>query len=191
MAGVSQSVVSRAERATRRVDWSTACALASATGHELGLRLHPTDGVALRDRGQLEAVRQILAEAHPSWHPAIEQPVGTGDRRAADLVLTGPTETIHVEVERGLVDLQAQLRAAQLKRAALTEHVGRRVRLVMAVPGSRRTRRLVSQLLPTLRSAMPATSRAIWASIRSGSQLGADGFLFLAPTTRHTDGAAD
>ncbi|HLE88494.1 MAG TPA: helix-turn-helix transcriptional regulator [Candidatus Limnocylindria bacterium] len=191
LAGVSQSVVSRAERATRRPDWSTACALASASGHELGIKLYPSDGLALRDRGQLHAVQALVAEAHPSWHATIEQPISTRDRRAADLVLRGPTETIHIEVERALVDLQAQLRAAQLKRSALVEQLGRAVRLVIAVPGTRRSRRVVSELMSTTRAAMPASSRAIWASIRSGSDLGADGFLFLPPDHRKADGARD
>ncbi len=181
LAGVSQSVVSRAERATRRIDWSTACALASATGHELSLRLFPVDGVALRDSGQVHAVQAIVAEAHPSWQATIEQPINGRDRRAADLVLRGPTETIHIEVERALVDLQAQLRAAQLKRAALVERFGHQVRLVLAIPGTRRARHSVHDLLPIAGAAMPATSRSIWAAIRSGSPLGADGFLFLAP----------
>ena len=184
LAGVSQSVVSRAERATRRIEWSTACALASATGHELSLRLFPADGVRLRDRGQLQAVQAIVTDAHPSWHPSVEQPVGLRDRRAADLVLRGPHESIHIEVERGLVNLQAQLRAAQLKRAALVEQFGQAVRLVIAVPGTRRSRRLVGDLLLTFRTALPASSRAVWASIRSSSPLGADGILFL-PQNHH------
>jgi transcriptional regulator with XRE-family HTH domain len=184
MAGVSQSVVSRAERATRRIDWSTACALASATGHELSLRLFPADGVALRDSGQVLAVQAIVAEAHPSWHPTIEHPINRRDRRAADLVLRGPVETIHIEVERALVDLQAQLRAAQLKRSALVEQLGHPVRLVIALPGTRRARHILHALQPTVEAAMPASSRMIWAAIRSGSPLGADGFLFLASDHR-------
>jgi len=184
LAGVSQSVVSRAERADRRIEWSTACALASATGHELSLRLYPADGVRLRDRGQVDAVQAILTDAHPSWQPTIEQPVGRYDRRAADLVLRGPHETIHIEVERALVDLQAQLRAAQLKRSALVEQFGHAVRLVIAVPGTRRSRRLVDDLLPTFSRALPAGSRAVWASIRNGSPLGTDGILFLPQNHR-------
>jgi transcriptional regulator with XRE-family HTH domain len=180
MAGLSQSVVSRAERATRRIEWSTACTLASATGHELSLRLFPVGGVALRDSGQVQAVQAIVAEAHASWHPTIEHPINGRDRRAADLVLRGPAETIHIEVERALVDLQAQLRAAQLKRSALVEQFGHPVRLVLAIPGTRRARHTLRGLLPTVEAAMPATSRAIWAAIRSGSPLGGDGFMFLA-----------
>jgi transcriptional regulator with XRE-family HTH domain len=184
LAGVSQSVVSRAERAARPIDWPTACALAAATGHELGLRLYPSDGVSLRDRGQLAAVEAVVTQAHPSWHPSIEQPIGAGDRRAADLVLRGRDETIHIEVERSLVDLQAQVRAAMLKRAALAEHLGQVVRLVIALPGTRRTRGAVTQVLPLFRTALPMRSSAVWAAIRSGSALGADGILFLPPAKR-------
>ncbi len=38
----------------------------------------------------------------------MDEPVGRGDRRCADLVLIGPDEVIHVEVERWLVDFQAR-----------------------------------------------------------------------------------
>ena len=70
----------------------------------------------LRDSGQLALAQTIAAAAHPSWRARLEVPVAPGDPRAADLVLTGPTEIIHIEIERALVDFQAQLRSAQLKR---------------------------------------------------------------------------
>ncbi len=119
MAGVSQPFVSLVERGRRRADLSTACALASGAGHDLSLKLFPTATPSLRDSGQLSLVESIARRAHPSWRIRMEEPVGRGDRRCADLLLIGPDEVIHVEVERWLVDFQAQLRAAQLKREAL------------------------------------------------------------------------
>lgn len=187
LAGISQSFVSCVERALRRPDWSIACALAAATGHELGLRLFPQAGPTLRDSGQAEAVALIAAAAHASWHAMIEHPVGPGDRRAADLVLRGPEEFLHVEVERRLVDLQAQVRAAQLKRAVLQDTLGQPVRLVVAVPGTRAARRLLGDLKPMLDRALPAGSQRVWRSIRGGTPLGSDGVLLLPPRPRPTD----
>jgi transcriptional regulator with XRE-family HTH domain len=187
LAGVSQSFVSYVERARRRPDWPTACALAAAAGHELGLRLFPQAGPTLRDRGQVEAVEQIVASAHASWHALIEHPVGRADRRAADLVLRGAEEILHVEVERRLVDLQAQLRSAQLKRAALQEQFGAPVRLVVAVPGTRRARQLLADHKTALDRALPASSPRVWRAIRTGTPLGSDGILLLPPRHRSGD----
>ncbi len=79
--------------------------------------------------------------AHPSWRPQLEVPVAPGDLRAADLLLASAIEIVHVEIERALVDLQAQLRAAQLKREAIARaQQADPVRLVIAVPDTRATR---------------------------------------------------
>ena len=111
----------------------------------------------------------------------MEHPVSrsAADRRAADLVLIGPEEAIHIEVERGIVDFQAQLRACQLKRQALTELLDRPVRLVVAVPGTRRMREKMAALQPGLGVALPLPSAVVLRSIRTGAPLGGDGLLFL------------
>jgi hypothetical protein len=135
----------------------------------------------LRDSGQLQVVAIIVDQAHASWHSRMEQPISAsaGDRRAADLILTGPTEVLHIEVERRLVDLQAQLRSAQLKRAALAADSDRPVRLILAMPDTRTNRAIVRSLGEVSRIALPATSAAVWRTIRTGIKLGADGFLFV------------
>lgn len=184
LAGVSQSFVSRVEHGRQRPNWPTACALAAAAGHDLSLRLFPTDGVPLRDRGQLGAVEAIVAQAHGSWRVRLEHPVAAGDRRAADLVLEGRDEILHIEVEGGLVDLQAQLRAAQLKRAALEQQFGRQVTLVLAVPGTRRSRSVLASIRPAIAPALPRSSAAVWRSIRTGMPLDGDGLLLLPPSPR-------
>jgi transcriptional regulator with XRE-family HTH domain len=177
LVGVSQPFVSLVEHGKRPADLGTACALASAAGSELSLRLFPVATVRLRDSGQLEAVQFIVGRAHPGWHPRIEHPIG--ERRAADLVLVGPEQVLHIEVERSLVDFQAQFRAAQLKRAALQEQLARPTRLVIAMPGTRRTRRILAEVLPGLGGALPARTAAVWRAISEGATLGGDGFLLL------------
>jgi hypothetical protein len=129
-------------------------------------------------------VETIVAQAHASWHVRLEHPVAPGDRRAADLILEGHDEILHIEVERALVDLQAQLRAAQLKRAALAQQFGRPVRLILAVPGTRRSRSVLAGLRPVIAPALPRSSLAVWRSIRTGQAVNGDGLLLLPPTTR-------
>lgn len=182
LVGVSQSFVSLVERGRRRPDWSTACTLAAVVGHELSVRLFPVRSVTLRDSGQYGAVQQIIQLAHPLWHPRMEVPVAPGDARAADLLLISSEEVLHVEVERALVDLQAQLRAAQRKRSVLADGYDRPVRLVIGLPDTRRARWVVRSLQPGIQAALPQTSAQARRAIRSGVPLGADGLLFI-PTT--------
>jgi hypothetical protein len=137
--------------------------------------------VKLRDSGQFTDVQHIAQQAHASWHPRMEHPVSRSavERRAADLVLIGAEEVLHIEVERGIFDFQAQLRACQLKREALTQMLERPVRLIVAVPGTRRMRAKIAALQPALGIALPMSSSAAWLSIRTGTPLVGDGLLFV------------
>ncbi len=184
LAGVSQAEVSKAERATVDISLVARCPLAAACGHELGWRLYPVAMVRLRDSGQLTLAQAIVGAAHPSWKSRLEVPVAPGDARAADLVLTGATEVIHVEVERALVDLQAQLRSAQLKREALAEREQRPIRLVIAVPDSAQSRARLAPFRDLLSRTLPATSGRAWRAIRAGEPLGADAILFVRNVRR-------
>lgn len=185
MVGVSQPFVSLVERGRRRADLRTTCALASAAGHELSVRLFPMSTPSLRDSGQLQLVESITGRAHPSWQIRMEEPVGMGDRRSADLLLIGSDQVLHVEVERWLVDLQAQLRAAQLKRQALSEHLGRAVKLIIAVQRTERARNLVAAL-PSISQALPGSSAEAWRAIEHGAPLTADALLFVRPSRRRS-----
>lgn len=179
-AGVSQALVSQVERGRTVPGLSVMYRLAAATGHDLSLRLFPADGVRLRDSGQLRVAEEIRAIAHPGWQLRLEVPVAAlPDRRAADIVLTGPSESVEIEIERGLLDLQAQLRSGQLKRTALAERIGRDVRLVIALPDTRRNRAAVEQHRRLLDTALPVASRSIWVSLRSGEPIGGDGLLWV------------
>jgi transcriptional regulator with XRE-family HTH domain len=181
LVGVDQSFVSRVEHGLRTPTWTVACALAAAVGHDVSVRLFPTATIGLQDSGQLAIAREIIDQAHASLHPTIEAPISASghDRRAADVVLVGRREALHIEIERRLVDLQAQLRAAQLKRAALAERLTLPVRLVIAVPDTRRVREVVASQTVVLRAALPASSSAAWKAIRNGTVLGSDGLIFV------------
>lgn len=178
-ARVSQSFVGQAERGGRVPSINVMQRIASATGHDLSIRLFPGGTVPLRDSGQLGIADRLRRTAHPSWQVRLELPVGPPpDRRAADLVLEASAEVVQVEIERALLDVQAQLRAAQLKRAALVETLGRPVRLVIAVPDTRRNRSVVAQH-SVLGTALPMSSKRVLACIRSGSPIGGDGLVWV------------
>jgi transcriptional regulator with XRE-family HTH domain len=184
LAEASQTEVSKAERGRTDVSLEARCRLAAGCGHELGWRLYPVATVRLRDSGQLAMAQVITHAAHPSWRASLEVPVAPGDPRAADLVLTGPSRILHIEIERSLVDLQAQLRAAQLKREALAAHEQRPVRLVIAVPDTAATRARLAPFEQLLANALPARTRGIWRAIRTGEPVTADGILFVRAARR-------
>lgn len=182
MAGVSQQLVSLAERGDAGVNLDERCRMAAAAGHELGWKLYPVAIVTLRDSGQLAVAEAILAQMSRQLVGRLEVPVAVGDLRAADILITAPTELIHVEVERTLFDLQAQLRAAQLKREVLARDSALPVRLVIAVPDSPRVRADLAAIPQIVRAAFPVPSRQISASLRNGTPLGGDGLLFVRPS---------
>jgi hypothetical protein len=141
--------------------------------------------VRLRDSGQLDLARVIATAASATWTVRLEAPVGDGrDARAADMLLVGADEVVHIEIERALVDLQAQLRAGQLKRRTLAERSDRPVRFVLAVPDTVRNRRQLATVDDLLRRTLPHRSKAVWAAIRGGQPLGGDGVLVLRTLPR-------
>jgi transcriptional regulator with XRE-family HTH domain len=109
--GMSQVSESRIERGVLIPDIQTAKRLAAVLGYRLVLRLVPGPGLRLRDTGQMEIAQKIRHEAHPNWRIQLQVPVGNPpDRRAADVVLDLGSEVTIIEIERWLVDFQAQLR---------------------------------------------------------------------------------
>lgn len=184
LAGASQTEVSKAERGLLDVSLEARCRLAAACGHELGWRLYPVATVRLRDSGQLTLAQAIVGLAHRSWRPRLEVPVTAGDARAADVLLTGPMEVIHIEIERALVDFQAQLRSAQVKRELLAAQEHRPIRLVVAVPNTKASRDRLAPFSQLISQTMPAASRTIWRAIRGGEQLNGDGILFVRAPRR-------
>ena len=184
---VTQQEVSRVERGSERSTLETRCRLAAACGAELGWRLYPNASVSLRDSGQLALAQAIVSAAHSRWRPRLEVPVGNADLRAADIVLESDDEVLQIEVERTIVDLQAQLRAAQLKRESLAGEMERPVRLVIAVPDTRAVRARLAPYRDLLARSLPVPTRSIWAALRGLNAVGGDGILFVRERalTRH------
>jgi len=178
-AGVTQQLVSDAERGDTGIGLEIRCRLVAAVGHELSWKLFPVASVPLRDSGQLELAQAIIRSLPPGISARVEVPVAAGDPRAADLLISGPAELIHVEIERSLVDFQAQVRAAQLKRQELATRASHPVRLVMAMPDSTRARAVVAAIENVVRANFPITSRQVAMALRTGTPIGGDGLLFV------------
>lgn len=182
--GVSQQEISRAERGEIGISLDARSRMATAAGHELSLRLFPVSSVPLRDSGQLRIADVIVGALHESWSARMEVPVAPGDLRAADLLLSRADESVEVEIERGLVDLQAQLRAAQIKRQRLAERSAIPVRLIIAVPDSTALRERLIPHAQLLGQALPMRSRDIASALRHGWPIGGDGLLFVRTPVR-------
>ena len=177
---VSQTTISRLFNGSATLHIDTADAIARACGHRLLIQLLSGDGLQLRDSGQLRMAHAIERSAHPRWQLRLEVPVASSpDKRAVDLVLIGPEEVVAIEIERWLRDLQAQLRAAKLKRVALAERMGARVSLVLAVPDTIAARRRLHPFGELIARELPISSRTTWARIRSGEPLGGDALLWV------------
>jgi len=180
-AGVASSTVQRVLRGDSGVHLDTLCAVGFAVGLRISLKGYPTEGPSLRDSGQLTVARYLIGQAHPSFKPALEVPVGDPFGRAADLVFLGETEIAHHEIELRLHDLQAQVRSGMVKRDAMQVRHERPVRFVLVVADTLRNRRMAAPHGELMRTALPGTSADVFRSLRNGTPLGKDGLLWVRP----------
>ncbi len=179
-AGVSRSTVERVEAGDASVQVDTLAAVLAAVGLDLVLRAYEGGDRSLRDARHMRQIDAIRTVAAPSWQPRLE--VGAGDHgRAADLVMYGAEEVIHLEVERSATDFQAQLRRAQEKRDFLGRRDARPIRLVLAIEYTRANRDALAPHAALLGTQLPASSREVLRALRSGRPLGRDGLLWLRP----------
>ncbi len=178
LAGVSAQTQRRVEDGDPSVAIDTLCRVAAALGLKVWGRAFPQTAPTLRDTGQLRVAEMLRSAAHPSASVALEYPVG--DLRAADLVVFSADEVLDFEIERSLVDFQAQYRVADEKRQLLRDRHERPVRLVLVVEDSRRNRSAVSRHR-MIADALPAGTREIHAALRAGRRLGRDGLMWVRP----------
>lgn len=186
-ARVAGSTVVRVLNGDGSAHLDTICAVGLAVGMRVSVKAYPDAPPSLRDSGQLRMAEHLVDQAHPTLRPALELPVGDPFGRAADLVFFGPDEILHHELEGHMPDLQAPLRSASVKREALQASHARPVRLVIAVEDTRRNRELIAAHMDLVRSTLPATSREILHSLRTGEPLGKDGLLWVRPWRRPKD----
>lgn len=177
-AGVSPDTQRRVEAGDPGISITTLCAIGDAVGLDVVVRTYRGRGPSLRDSGQLGVIEIICGIAHSSWKAELE--VRAGDHgEACDVGLFGPMEIIDAEVDRMVTDFQAQYRRNARKRDYLAERHQRPVRLVMVVEDTERNRTAIAPHAEFIATALPAESREILRSLRSGEALGRDGLLWI------------
>jgi transcriptional regulator with XRE-family HTH domain len=174
VAGLSQSAISRVERASPvsvRVD--ELARHSAALGLRLSLRLYP-EGEAVRDAGQLRLLRRFRGEIGGGFGWRTEVPVaGAGDARAWDVLLDGPG-TVGVDAETRLRDVQAVQRRCELKwRDAGVD------RLVLVLAATRHNRAVLREHRAALSSTFPADSGEVMAFLRRGRLPPRNGIVVL------------
>lgn len=177
-AGIADSTWRRIERGAPGASLTTVCAMTDAVGLDFVAQVFPGSGPRLRDTGQLELARVLAGMASPAWTVTLEVPAGDHGE-AIDLVLWRPDEIVAVEIERLMLDAQAQIRRLILKRDWLAARHRRPVRLVVVVEDTRRNRAAMAPHLSLLRTTFPAGSREVYAAVRSRHPLGRDGLAWL------------
>jgi len=179
VAGVAPETQQRVEAGDPAVGITTACRVAGAVGLKLWARAFPVVTPSLRDTGQLLVANYLTGLAHPAFRADVEHRLSSG--RSIDVALFGTDGIIATEIERLLVDFQAQYRAADAKRAELAAAHQRPVRLVLAVEDTRRNRAAAAEHSALMRSMLPAGSREILQVLRTGATLDRDGMLWVRP----------
>jgi hypothetical protein len=183
---VARSTVERLWRGDASMQVDTLAAVLAEAGLDLVLQAYEGGTVSLRDTGQMEIAEAIRRMCSSGWRPVTEVAAGPFGR-SADLVLYGPEEVIHIEIERGGSDFQRQERSAKRKREALAVNEARPVRLVLAVEDVRSNRAALAPHAALIRAQYPAGSREITAALRGGHRLGRDGLLWIRRPPRPRD----
>ncbi len=174
----STSEISRRELGkSKRLTGERLAAHAAAVGLRLSLRLYPVGG-GIRDAAQARYVAAFVGRVARSWKVALEAPVPVvGDLRAVDVLLTSTIATVAVEVITRLTDLQAQLRAAELKRRDL-----RATRLIIVVAATHANRNALLGARGALVQSYDLDSRRVLADLAAGRDPGRDAIVLLEAT---------
>ena len=182
LAHVAPSTLRRVESGDPAVQLDTLVRVTTAVGLKLWTRAFPAQGPSLRDSGQLAVAEWVRGLVTDATELKLEVPVGKG--RAIDLVAFGSAEIVAIEIERLVVDFQAQFRAADAKRVELASSHARPVRLVLLVADTHRNRHAVRQHEALIRSALPAGTREVLAALRGGRPIGRDGLAWVRQARR-------
>jgi transcriptional regulator with XRE-family HTH domain len=174
-AAISQSRISRIERSIGRgatlVELSR---VASLVGLKLWIQCFPALD-RIRDAAQLRLLDEFCRRFAPIvvWRTEVPMPM-RGDLRAVDGVATMAGCRVAVEAWMRLSDLQAQSRAAELKRRDLGAD-----RLVILLADTPHNRRMLRASERAIRHSFPLGTRAIMSALADGRDPGADGVVLL------------
>lgn len=173
--GVSQGEISRRELGrSRRLMGESLAVHAAAVGLKVSVKLWPIGG-GIRDAAQTRYVAAFVARVGRLWSVVLEAPIQlAGDLRAVDVLLVRGDVRVAVEVITRLADLQAQVRAVQLK----ARDIGA-TRLIIVVTGTHANRRVLAAARATLVAGFDLDSRRVLADLAAGRDPGRDGILML------------
>ncbi len=174
VAGLTQTRISRTERGRRvspRLDeLARHCA---ALGLRLSLKAYP-DGLPVRDAAQLALLQRFRARVSPRLRWRSEVPVGgLDDRRAWDVLLEG-SESIGVDAETKLRDIQALQRRTELKWRDSGVS-----RVILVVAATKHNRAILREYRASLASTFPLDTRDILHSLRQGDIPKGNGIILL------------
>jgi transcriptional regulator with XRE-family HTH domain len=158
-AGLDRAHISRIELGTVSASQGTLVAIAAALGADLGVRLFPGAGPAIRDRFQAPIVEAIIRAIDPSWVVRPEVPVGKPRRGVIDLVIARGRVAIACEVQSELRRLEEVLRRAAEKESALVAEVLQdSTSRLLVIRSTVATREIARRFEATLRAAYPGRS---------------------------------
>lgn len=173
---VSSSEISRRELGrSRRLTGEKLAVHAAAVGMKLSIKLYPLGG-GVRDAAQATFISALVARIGRAWKVTLEAPVPiAGDLRAIDVLLVAGNVRIAVEVITRLADLQAQIRAAQLKAQAVGA-----TRLILVIAATRANRAALASVRSSLVAAFDLDSRRVMSELAGGRDPGRDAIVLLA-----------
>lgn len=171
----SKARISRVERAqVAGLSITAAARHAGAVGLRLTAQLFPGARRVL-DAPQLALLQRLRDRLRDAWSWELEVPMTIPrDLRAVDARLTLGSVTIVVEAITRLADLQAQLRAAQLKRRDIAA-----TRLLLLISDTNANRRALAEARPLLDVALLANAKRILGALEAGEDPGGDCLLVL------------
>ena len=173
----SQAEVSRRERGrVPGIGIDRLVAHGAALGMRASVKLWPVGG-AIRDAAQARYVAAFVARIGRPWTVTLEAPMPIpGDLRAIDVRLRSADGTVAVEVITRLADLQAQLRAAQLK-----ARDAQASRLVIVIAGTHANRRAVAGARPTIVQGYDLDARQVLLDLGAGRIPPRDALILFSP----------
>ena len=174
--GSSASEISRRELGrSSRLTGEKLAVHAAAIGLRLSVNLWPVGG-GVRDAAQARHVAAFVARVGRTWRVLLEAPIRiAGDLRAVDVLLIRGEVRIAVEVITRLADLQAQIRAAQLK----ARDIGA-TRLILVIAGTHNNRRALQATRGSLADAFDLDTRRVMADLARGADPGRDSIVVLS-----------
>ncbi len=172
--GVSHSRVGRAERGEPdQLTIELAARMAAVLGLQLSVSLYP-DGDPVRDAGHLALMDRFRARLPSAVTVRTEVPIPIdGDRRSADLVLSGTGFRVLVEAETRLDDVQAFARRLSAKQRDLGIS-----RAILLVADTRHNREVIRRY-PAIGERFPTSMRACLAALTRGDQPAGDALVIL------------